>query len=164
MDLGLSGARVLVAASSKGLGFATARQFSREGARVVINGRHADVLGQAAQAIRAETGGDVFSLVGDVSDADGAEALVSGAVDALGGLDVLVTNAGGPPPGSRPRAARRVAARVRAFGDERRLPDPRRAAIPAPERRAAIRRSPRCRSQPIDNPILPTACGWASSG
>ena len=100
MDLGLSGARVLVAASSKGLGFATARQFSREGARVVINGRHADVLGQAAQAIRAETGGDVVSLVGDVSDADGAEALVSGAVDALGGLDVLVTNAGGPPPGT----------------------------------------------------------------
>jgi 3-oxoacyl-[acyl-carrier protein] reductase len=100
MDLGLSGARVLVAASSKGLGFATARQFSREGARVVINGRHADVLGQAAQAIRDETGGDVVSLVGDVSDADGAEALVSGAVDALGGLDVLVTNAGGPPPGT----------------------------------------------------------------
>src|SRR5690606_30284231 len=100
MDPGLSGARVLVAASSKRLGFATARQFSREGARVVINGRHADVLGQAAQAIRDETGGDVVSLVGDVSDADGAEALVSGAVDALGGLDVLVTNAGGPPPGT----------------------------------------------------------------
>ena len=108
MDLGLSGARVLVAASSKGLGFATARQFSREGARVVINGRHADVQGRRRSG---ETGGDVVSLV-RCSDADG-EAPVSGAVDALGGLDVLVTNAGGPPPGDvRQRAARRVAARV----------------------------------------------------
>lgn len=100
MDLGLSGARVLVAASSKGLGFATARQFSREGARVAINGRHATSLEQAAQAIRDDSGGDVVPLVGDVSDPDGAEGLVRNAIDVLGGLDVLVTNAGGPPPGT----------------------------------------------------------------
>jgi len=100
MDLGLSGARVFVAASSRGLGFATARRFSMEGARVAINGRHAGALEQAAQAIRAETGGDVFPLVGDVSDSDGAERIASDAIDALGGLDILVTNAGGPAPGS----------------------------------------------------------------
>src|SRR5690606_10838589 len=100
MDLGLSGARVLVAASSRGLGFATARRFSMEGARVAINGRHAAAVEQAAQSIRDETGGDVYPLVGDVSDPDGAERLASGAIEALGGLDILVTNAGCPPPGS----------------------------------------------------------------
>src|SRR5690554_4218392 len=100
MDLGLSGAGVLVAASSRGLGFETARLFSMEGARVAINGRHAAAVEQAAQSIRDETGGDVYPLVGDVSDPDGAERLASGAIDALGGLDILVTNAGGPPPGT----------------------------------------------------------------
>lgn len=100
MDLGLEGARVLVAASSRGLGGATARRFSLEGARVAINGRHSAALEQAAQAIRAETGGEVVPLVGDVANPDDAGRIVAGAVAALGGLDILVTNAGGPPPGS----------------------------------------------------------------
>ena len=100
MDLGLTNARVLVAASSQGLGRATALQFSREGARVVVNGRDADRLAATAQAITAETGNEVLALVGDVSEAAGAVALVEDAAAQLGGLDVLVTNAGGPPPGS----------------------------------------------------------------
>ncbi len=100
MDLGLEGARVLVAASSRGLGGATARRFSLEGARVAINGRHSAALEQAAQAIRAETDGEVVPLVGDVANPDDAGRIVAGAVAALGGLDILVTNAGGPPPGS----------------------------------------------------------------
>lgn len=100
MDLGLSGARVLVAASSRGLGGATARRFSLEGARVAINGRHAAALERAAQAIRDESGGEVIPLVGDVSNGGDAERIVAQAASALGGLDILVTNAGGPPPGS----------------------------------------------------------------
>lgn len=99
MDLGLHGARVLVAASSRGLGAAAARQFSLEGARVVINGRDADRLGKTAQAMVAETGGEVFQVVGNVSSAEDAARIVAEAVAYLGGLDVLVTNAGGPPSG-----------------------------------------------------------------
>lgn len=100
MDLGLKNARVFVAASSKGLGAATARQFSREGARVAINARNAQELDATAAAIRKETGGDVYVLPGDVTDADVCKELIASAAARMGGLDILVTNAGGPPPGS----------------------------------------------------------------
>jgi 3-oxoacyl-[acyl-carrier protein] reductase len=100
MDLGLNNLRVLVVAASRGLGAATALQFSKEGAQVAICSRSEDRITARAQAIAAETGGRVVPLVGDVSDPDDATALVAEAVEALGGLDVLVTNAGGPPSGS----------------------------------------------------------------
>ncbi len=100
MDLGLKDARVLVAASSRGLGAAAARQFSREGARVAINGRDAARLEATARSIREETGGDVFAVVGDVSDPEQAGQIVAEAVASLGGLDVVVANAGGPPSGT----------------------------------------------------------------
>ncbi len=100
MDLGLKGARVLVAASSRGLGAATARQFSLEGARVVVNGRSKAQIEETARSIRSESGGEVYAVVGDVTNADDINRIVESAVQNLGGLDVLVTNAGGPPAGN----------------------------------------------------------------
>ncbi len=100
MDLGLQGARVIVAASSSGLGAATARRFSLEGANVAINGRHAARLEETARAISRESGRDVLALPGDVTDVDAIYQIIAQAASGLGGLDVLVTNAGGPPPGT----------------------------------------------------------------
>jgi 3-oxoacyl-[acyl-carrier protein] reductase len=100
MDLGLQRARVLVTAASQGLGAATARQFSREGAAVVISSRDLSALQATASQIVEETGNPVFTFAADVADLDAAKRLVNQAVDALGGLDVLVINAGGPPAGA----------------------------------------------------------------
>ncbi len=100
MNLGLQGARVLVTAASQGLGAATARCFSQEGATVVINSRSLDKLQQTAAEINAVTGNIVFTLAADVSEPESAQRLVAQAVDSLGGLDILVTNAGGPPAGT----------------------------------------------------------------
>ena len=99
MDLKLRDKRALVTASSRGLGFATARGLALEGCRVAINSRDHERLANAAMKISAETGVDVFPLVGDVSEGMVPERVVQQAVEALGGLDLLVTNAGGPPPG-----------------------------------------------------------------
>lgn len=100
MELGLKNARVLVIASSQGLGAATARQFSREGAIVVINSRNLSKLQETAASIVEETNNAVFTVAGDVSDADKAQRVVQNAAEMLGGLDVIVTNAGGPPAGN----------------------------------------------------------------
>jgi len=99
MDLKLRGKRALVTGASRGLGFATARGLALEGCRVAINSRNHERLANAAMQISAETGVDVFPLAGDVSQPDVPERLVVQAVDAMDGLDLLVTNAGGPPPG-----------------------------------------------------------------
>ena len=100
MDLGLQGARVLVTAASAGLGAATARRFSLEGAQVVINSRSLDKLQKTAAAINEESGNPVYTHAGDVSQTGEAEKLVENAVSMLGGLDILITNAGGPPAGT----------------------------------------------------------------
>lgn len=99
MDLMLRGARVLVTAASEGLGAATARQFSREGAAVVISSRRLEALQHTASAINAETGNPVFTLSGDVTDDAANQRLVRLTAEMLGGLDVIVLNAGGPPAG-----------------------------------------------------------------
>lgn len=100
MDLGLSGARVLVTAASQGLGAATARQFSREGCRVVINSRNSNKLEETAQSIKDETRGDIYAISADVTQPSAVELLIQETVNLLGGLDILVTNAGGPPSGN----------------------------------------------------------------
>ena len=100
MDLGLSGQRALVTAASGGLGFATARALAAEGARVVLCSRDEGRAHDAAARIAEETGADVRALVADVAVAADLERLVGDAAEQLGGLDVLVNNAGGPPPGS----------------------------------------------------------------
>ncbi|MBE2271973.1 MAG: SDR family oxidoreductase [Anaerolinea sp.] len=99
MDLGLRNVRVLVTAASQGLGKAAARRFSLEGAVVVINSRRLDELQATAAEINAESGNPVFTIAGDVSDPAQAAKIVKNAAEMLGGLDVLVTNAGGPPSG-----------------------------------------------------------------
>lgn len=100
MDLGLTNARVLVTAASQGLGAATARRFSLEGARVIINSRNLPALQDTAASIVEESGNPVFTLAADVTDEASANRLVKNAAEVYGGLDILVTNAGGPPGGT----------------------------------------------------------------
>jgi len=99
MDLGLAGARALVCGSSRGLGFATASTLAAEGAEVAINGRNPKRLEEAARQLRSSATVKVVALAGDVATPEGPAALVARAVAELGGLDILVTNSGGPPPG-----------------------------------------------------------------
>ena len=95
MDLGLSGKRAAVAASSSGLGYASAEALAAEGVRVAICGRDKARIEEAASNV----GANATPLVADVSTTEGATAFVAAAQEALGGLDILVTNGGGPPPG-----------------------------------------------------------------
>jgi 3-oxoacyl-[acyl-carrier protein] reductase len=95
MELGLSGKTAAIAAASSGLGFASAAALAAEGARVAICGRDRARIDEAADRI-----GDAVPLVADVSTPDGAKAFVVAARAALGEIDILVTNAGGPPPGT----------------------------------------------------------------
>ena len=100
MDLGLRSARVLVTAASQGLGAATARRFSLEGAAVVINSRNLSELQDTASKINQESGNPVFTLAADLSDTAATQKMVVNAAEMLGGLDVLITNAGGSPGGT----------------------------------------------------------------
>ena len=100
MDLQLKDKRAFVAGSSRGLGFATALTLAREGCKVAVNSREKEKATAAADKISSETGIQAYGFAGDVSDPSAAEALIKSAVDELGGLDILITNAGGPPSGS----------------------------------------------------------------
>ena len=97
MDLGIAGRRAAVAAASGGLGFESARSLAAEGVRVAICGRD-----QARITAAAERIGDLATpLVCDVGTPEGAARFVAGATEVLEGPpDILVTNAGGPPPGT----------------------------------------------------------------
>lgn len=99
MDLGLSGASAAVAGASRGLGYAVAMELAREGARVAICSRDPESIKSAASSIESATGGEVHPFVADVSEAHGAARFIEEAAAQLGGLQVLVANAGGPPPG-----------------------------------------------------------------
>jgi len=99
MDLGLKGKKAFIAGSSRGLGFAAARVLAGEGCQVVINGRDEVRLNDASARIQQETGSQVDALQGDVADPAQASRLINGAADCLGGLDLLITNTGGPPSG-----------------------------------------------------------------
>lgn len=99
MDLGLKNLRALVTGASRGLGYATAKGLAAEGARVAINSRNAENLSRAAAAAMEETGSQVVPVAGDVADPSMPEQIIDQTVMILGGLDLLVTNAGGPPPG-----------------------------------------------------------------
>lgn len=100
MDLHLEGKIALVTGASQGLGYALALELSREGARVAINSRNLDKLQKAAQSINAETGNEVLPFAADVTEPRAAVTLIDEVVNSFGGLDLLVTNAGGPPAGS----------------------------------------------------------------
>jgi 3-oxoacyl-[acyl-carrier protein] reductase len=95
MDLGLKGRTALVCAASKGLGKACAMALAREGVSVTITARTRETLEATAAEIRSATGGKVIVVVGDITTPEGrAEALA-----ATPDLDILINNAGGPPPG-----------------------------------------------------------------
>jgi 3-oxoacyl-[acyl-carrier protein] reductase len=100
MDLGLKDKCALVTGASRGLAYATALVLAREGCKLAINSRNEDKIKAAAEKIGKETGASVAGFAGDVSDPSMPESLIKQTVDALGGLDLLVTNAGGPPSGA----------------------------------------------------------------
>ncbi|WP_224814073.1 SDR family oxidoreductase [Hasllibacter sp. MH4015] len=95
MDLGIKGRTALVCASSKGLGRGCAEQLAAAGVDLVLNARGAEALEETAEAIRAEHGVNVTAIAADIASDEGR----SKVLDAAGDLDILVTNAGGPPPG-----------------------------------------------------------------
>jgi 3-oxoacyl-[acyl-carrier protein] reductase len=99
MDLELGGKVAMVAAASKGMGRASAMGFAREGARVSICARTAEELEQAAREIRDQTGAEVLAVPTDLTSAEAILAWTGRTIERFGGVDILVTNAGGPPIG-----------------------------------------------------------------
>jgi 3-oxoacyl-[acyl-carrier protein] reductase len=95
MDLGIAGRTAAVAGASSGLGLAAARALAAEGVRLAICGRDRERIVAAAGGIDG-----AVPLVADVSTTDGATGFVEAAAEALGQVDILVPNAGGPPPGT----------------------------------------------------------------
>ena len=95
MDLGIEGKRALVCASSKGLGLGCAQALAEAGVHLTMNARGSEALEAAAEDIRKRYGVEVVTVATDVTTPDGQEEVLA----AAGDLDILVTNAGGPPPG-----------------------------------------------------------------
>lgn len=95
MDLGIRGKRALVCASSKGLGLGCAQALAEAGVNLVMNARGAEALEASAEAIRAAHGVEVVTVAADVTTEEGRAEVLK----AAGDVDILVTNAGGPPPG-----------------------------------------------------------------
>ncbi|MGH1454671.1 MAG: SDR family oxidoreductase [Paracoccaceae bacterium] len=95
MDLGIKGKRALVCASSKGLGLGCAEALAAAGVDIVMNARTAGPLEAAAEAIRAAHGVNVVTVAADIVSPEGRARVL----EAAGAVDILVTNAGGPPPG-----------------------------------------------------------------
>ena len=100
MDLGIAGRVALVTASSKGLGRASAIALAEEGCKVVICARGEEALAAAANDIEAAgaDGSEVLAIVDDVTEPDAPARLVASTIEHFGGIDILVGNAGGPPP------------------------------------------------------------------
>ena len=100
MDLGLNGKAVLVAAASRGLGRAIVEEFAREKAKIAMCSREEGAISAAAQEIERKTGNpDILPIAADVSTREGCESFVQLAQSRFGAIDILIVNAGGPPPG-----------------------------------------------------------------
>jgi len=97
MDLGLKNRVALVAASSQGIGLATAEAFAAEGCRLAMCARNRQTLESAAKKIRKQHGADVFTEAFDVTDAAAVSSFIAAVVKEFGSADICVTNAGGPP-------------------------------------------------------------------
>lgn len=100
MDLGLAGKVAMVAGASRGLGYAVARALAGEGAGVSILSRDAAAGQAAARRIAEESGARVVASAGDVMSAQDLEAWHAATREQFGGVDLLYTNSGGPPPGA----------------------------------------------------------------
>ena len=99
MDLGLRGKIALVAAASRGLGRAIAEELAAEGASLVMCARGKETLDEAVESVRAATGVQVLGVAADVSRPEDVTRVVRSAIGLFGRVDILVTNAGGPPSG-----------------------------------------------------------------
>jgi len=99
MDLRIEGKVAAVAAASMGLGYAAAEALAYEGVKLGICSRSEENVGKAADKIRAATGAEVHTQVLDLAEEGQATAFVDGVAAHYGAMDILVTNAGGPPPG-----------------------------------------------------------------
>jgi 3-oxoacyl-[acyl-carrier protein] reductase len=99
MDLGLRGRRALITGASSGLGLGCARALAAEGVTVVLAARSQARLDAAAATVSPAHGAQVFTLVADVSDMQQSLDLVERTNELVGGVDILVANAGGPPAG-----------------------------------------------------------------
>ena len=97
MDLGLKGRVALVAASSQGIGLATAEAFAAEGCRVAMCARNQQTLNAAAEKIRKQHQSEVLAEAFDVTDPGAVTRFVAAVVAKFGSIDICVTNAGGPP-------------------------------------------------------------------
>ena len=95
MDLGINGKWAVICASSKGLGFGCAKALALEGVNVVINSRSSESLALAADSIRSISSSEVITVMGDVTTDEGRAKIFNECY----APDILVTNAGGPPPG-----------------------------------------------------------------
>lgn len=111
MDLGLTDKRALVMSSSRGLGLGIAETLAAEGANVLLTGRSEDKLMAAAQRINDRGAGTAGWVAADLADPNSAEILSKAAQEAMGGVDILVANTGGPPPGQMVDADLTVLAR-----------------------------------------------------
>jgi 3-oxoacyl-[acyl-carrier protein] reductase len=100
MNLGLTNKVAMVAGASRGLGYAVARALAEEGAQVSIASRNADAVAAAGKKIEEETGARVLAVATDVSSAHAIEHWHQKTIDRFGGIDLLFTNSGGPPPGA----------------------------------------------------------------
>jgi 3-oxoacyl-[acyl-carrier protein] reductase len=100
MELGLEGKRCAVAAASSGLGFAVAHALAVEGARIALCSRDEARASSAAERIAADTGAEVRWSVCDVAEPGATTAWIDETANRWGGIDLLVPNAGGPPPGT----------------------------------------------------------------
>lgn len=96
MDLGLKGKVAFVAASSQGLGKSVALELAQEGAHVIINGRNSESLQKTKKEVDSVSVGKVLALVGDLSNAEDRQRIVSKTLNEFGSIDILVTNTGGP--------------------------------------------------------------------
>jgi 3-oxoacyl-[acyl-carrier protein] reductase len=99
MDLGVQGKVALVAAASKGLGYGVARALVHEGARVSLCGRDATQVAAASRKLGDEAGAEVIGIPADVTKPDHIKAWVESTAQRWNTIDMLLCNAGGPPPG-----------------------------------------------------------------
>ena len=99
MDLGIKGKVAFVAAASKGLGRAVAEELAAEGASLILCARNAETLNRVSEQIAKKSGVTVLPVVADVSNVVDVEKAVQAGIEKFGRIDILVTNAGGPPAG-----------------------------------------------------------------
>ena len=106
MDLGLKNKVALVAAASRGLGRAVAEELAQEGALLVLCARNAQTLTETSEAISRSSGADVLAVSADVAVVSDVLRVVASGIERFGRIDILVTNAGGPPAGNFEHIAR----------------------------------------------------------